>query len=275
MPRFLVEHCLTDRSGDVIALAYDTLPTDAQRSGVTGLIQQPPPDSMIPVDATTTIKGVEYRSVVKLPESLLVSVYGIGLSPIPYEYDPPSPIDPIPDESDEVCDYLLAFHESARRIAMHPRIVDRLQRRSPWFDPEDMPQEALERILSNPERYALVDPHQGARQAVRDILDDLRNGNRTLIDDTRKDRKQVMLRESIPDPQRDYIDPDEEVSRIMSLGVVSTRSAHIAIALASGSTHEIVAESLGVSERRVYQLRRAIQAELIVNGMSLQSCSPR
>jgi DNA-directed RNA polymerase specialized sigma24 family protein len=152
---------------------------------------------------------------------------------------------------------------------MHPRIVDRLQKRSPWFDPEDMPQEALERILSNPARYALVDPHQGARQAVRDILDDLRNGNRTLIDDTRKDRKQVTLRESIPDKHPEYIDPDDEVSRIMSLGVVSVKSAHIAIALASGATREIIAESLGVSANRVYQLRRSIQAELLVNGTSL------
>jgi hypothetical protein len=219
--------------------------------------------------------GVESRSVVKLPESLLVSVYGIDFAPIPYEYDPPLPIDPLPIEPDEVTEYLLAFHESARKIALHPRIVDRLQRRAPWFDAEDMPQTALEYLLSDPARYALEDSHQGARQAVRDILDDLRRGNRTLIDGILTDRRQKPLNDSIPEPQREYSDPDDEVSRIMSLGVVSTRSAHIAIALASDSTREVVAESLGVGESRVYQLRRSIQAEILVYGTSLKSGFPR
>jgi hypothetical protein len=266
MPRFLVEHCLTDRSGDVIALAYDTLPTDSQRSGVTGLIQQPPPDRLIPVDATTVIKGVESRSVVKLPESLLSSVYGIETIPPDYQYDPPLPIDPIPECSDDVTDYLLAFWESARKIALHPRIVDRLQRRSPWFDSEDMPQSAIEYLLSNPERYALEDPHKGARQAVRDILDDLRRGSRTLIDDIRTDRKQVTLSESIPDDRPEYIDPDDEAERLISSGLISPRSAYIALAMSADATRPVVAESLGISERALYRYPSRIAAEVLVNS---------
>jgi hypothetical protein len=201
-----------------------------------------------------------------IPESLLVSVYGIGLSPIPYEYDPPLPIDPIPECSDEVCDYLLAFHESARRIAMHPRIVDRLQRRSPWFDPEDMPQAAIEYILSNPERYALEDPHKGARQAVRDILDDMRRGNRTLIDDKLTDRRQLPLNESIPDDRPDYVDPDDEAERLISSGIVSARSAYIALAMSTSATRPVVAESLGISERALYRYPSRIAAEVLVNS---------
>jgi hypothetical protein len=270
-----VQQCLTGEDGEIIAITTQRPPHRCQRDGFTGLIQQPSPDGMIPVDATTTIMGRESRSIVKLPESLLVSVYGIDFAVIPYDYDPPLPIDPLPECSDEVTEYLLSFWESARKIALHPRIVDRLQRRAPWFDAEDMPQTALEYLLSDPARYALEDSHQGARQAVRDILDDLRRGNRTLIDGILTDRRQKPLNDSIPEPQREYSDPDDEVSRIMSLGVVSTRSAHIAIALASDSTREVVAESLGVGESRVYQLRRSIQAEILVYGTSLKSGFPR
>jgi hypothetical protein len=165
-----------------------------------------------------------------------------------------------------VCDYLLAFHESARRIALHPRIVDRLQKRSPWFDSEDMPQTALEYLLSDPARYALEDPHQGARLAVSDILDDIRKGNRTLIDGARIDRKQVILRESIPDSQRDYVDPDTEAERLISSGIVSPRSAHIALALATNATRPVVAESLGISERALYRYPSRIAAEVLVNS---------
>jgi hypothetical protein len=243
---------LFDPLGEPVAIATQRTPRQCQREGFTGLIQHP-----------------EAYSI-----DLLTAVYGIPFPTIPYDYDPPLPIDPIPECSDEVSDYLLSFHESARRIAMHPRIVDRLQRRSPWFCAEDMPQAAIEYLLCDPARYALEDSHQGARLAVRDILDDMRNGNRTLIDDARIDRKQVTLRESIPDDRPDYVDPDDEVSRIMSLGVVSAKSAHIAIALASGSTREIIAESLGVNRARVYQLRRQMQAEIIVYGSALGADSP-
>jgi hypothetical protein len=244
MPRFLVEHCLTDRSGELIALAYDTLPSDSQREGFTGLIQQP-----------------DCHNV-----DLLSTVYGIPFPTVPYEYDPPSPIDPIPECSDEVSEYLLSFHESARRISLHPRIVDRLQRRSPWFDPDDMPQSAIEYLLCDPGRYALEDPHQGARMAVRDILDDLRKDNRTLIDDVRTDRKQLQLRESIPDNRPDYIDPEDEVDRLTRLGILSDESARIAMALASNAAREVVAESLGLSVRSVYYRRSKIAAEVIVRG---------
>lgn len=270
-----VQQCLTGEDGEIIAITTQRPPHRCQRDGLTGLLQQPPPDSMVPVDATTTIKGKECRSVVRLPESLLSSVYGIETIPPDYEYDPPLPIEPLPEQSDEVSEYLLAFWESARRIACHPRIVDRLQKRSPWFDGDDMPQAALEYLLTDPERYALEDSHKGARKAVRDILDDLRNGHRTLIDGALVDRRQKPLNESIPEPQREYSDPDDEVERIMSLGVVSTRSAHIAIALASDSTREIIAESLGVNRARVYQLRRQMQAEVIVYGSALGAVFPR
>jgi hypothetical protein len=235
---------LKDTLGEPVAIATQRTPRQCQRDGFTGLIQHP---EAYDID-------------------LLSTVYGIPFPIVPYEYDPPASVDPIPDESDEVCDYLLAFHESARRIAMHPRIVDRLQRRSPWFDPEDMPQEALERILSNPERYALVDPHQGARQAVRDILDDLRNGHRTLIDGARIDRKQVMLRESMPDDRPDYVDPDDEAERLISSGIVSARSAYIALAMSTSATRPIVAESLGISERALYRYPSRIAAEVLVNS---------
>jgi hypothetical protein len=201
-----------------------------------------------------------------IPESLLVSVYGIGLSPIPYEYDPPASVDPIPECSDEVSDYLLSFHESARRISLHPRIVDRLQKRSPWFDGDDMPQAALEYLLSDPERYALEDSHQGARRAVRDILDDLRRGNRTLIDGILTDRRQKPLNDSIPEPQREYIDPDDEAERLISSGIVSARSAYIALAMSTSATRPVVAESLGISERALYRYPSRIAAEVLVNS---------
>jgi hypothetical protein len=193
-------------------------------------------------------------------------VYGIGLSPIPYEYDPPASVDPIPECSDEVSDYLLSFHESARRIAMHPRIVDRLQKRSPWFCAEDMPQAAIEYILCDPERYALEDSHKGARKAVRDILDDLRKGNRTLVDGTLTDRKQLQLRESIPDPQREYVDPEAEAERLISSGIVSPRSAYIALAMFTSATRPVVAESLGISERALYRYPSRIASEVLVNS---------
>jgi len=235
---------LFDSLGEFVAIATQRKPHRCQRDGFTGLIQHP-----------------EAYSI-----DLLTAVYGIPFPVIPYDYAHPSPIDPIPDESDEVCDYLLAFWESARRISLHPRIVDRLQKRSPWFCAEDMPQAAIERLLSNPGRYALEDPHKGARQAVRDILDDLRNGHRTLIDGARIERKQVTLRESIPDDRPDYVDPEDEVDRLTRLGILSDESARIAMALASNAAREVVAESLGLSLRSVYYKRSKIAVEMIVRG---------
>jgi FixJ family two-component response regulator len=102
--------------------------------------------------------------------------------------------------------------------------------------------------------------------AVRDILDDLRKDNRTLIDDVRTDRKQLQLRESIPDNRPDYIDPEDEVDRLTRLGILSDESARIAMALASNAAREVVAESLGLSVRSVYYRRSKIAAEMIVRG---------
>jgi hypothetical protein len=235
---------LTDTLGDTVAIATQRPPHRCQRDGFTGLIQSP-----------------DCHNV-----DLLSAVYGIPFPSVPFDYDPPSSIDPIPECSDEVSDYLLAFHESAQKIALHPRIVDRLQRRSPWFCAEDMPQTAIEYLLCDPERYALDDPHQGARLAVRDILDDLRNGNRTLIDGERTDRKQVMLSESISDDRPEYVDPEDEVDRLTRLGILSDESARIAMALASNAAREVVAESLGLSVRSVYYRRSKIAAEMIVRG---------
>jgi hypothetical protein len=129
-----------------------------------------------------------------------------------------------------------------------------------------MPQAALEYLLSDPERYALEDSHQGARRAVRDILDDLRRGNRTLIDGILTDRRQKPLNDSIPEPQREYIDPDDEAERLISSGIVSARSAYIALAMSTSATRPVVAESLGISERALYRYPSRIASEVLVNS---------